>query len=260
MTPRPPDEGRTPMRIAIAGATGTVGRHVVEAARDRGHEPVALSRREGVDIAAGDGLAHALAGTDAIVDVLKGESIEQGPATEFFRCTGRNLQRAGADAGVRRIVTLSIVGIDNAPFGFYAAVLAREQAAAQGPVPQATLRATQFHEFPAQQIAMTRDGDRASIFDVIVQTVSTRTVAHALIDAVEDESEGRVADIGGPSPAPLVELARAYAERHHPGLEIVPDTESMAGLAPDALLPGEGARMEGPSFAEWLAAGGTAPE
>ena len=26
------------MRIAVAGATGTVGRHVVEVARERGHE------------------------------------------------------------------------------------------------------------------------------------------------------------------------------------------------------------------------------
>lgn len=84
---RSPTDRGEPIRIAIAGATGTVGRHVVDASHERGHETVALSRREGVDIAAGDGLAAALAGSDAIIDVLKGDSIEEGPATEFFRTT-----------------------------------------------------------------------------------------------------------------------------------------------------------------------------
>lgn len=32
------------MRIAIAGGTGVVGRHVVTAAVEAGHEPVVLSR------------------------------------------------------------------------------------------------------------------------------------------------------------------------------------------------------------------------
>ena len=32
------------MRIAVAGATGTVGRHVVAVATERGHEVVPLAR------------------------------------------------------------------------------------------------------------------------------------------------------------------------------------------------------------------------
>ena len=35
------------MRIAVAGGTGVVGRHTVEAARAAGHEVVVLSRAQG---------------------------------------------------------------------------------------------------------------------------------------------------------------------------------------------------------------------
>ena len=44
------------MRIAVAGGTGTVGRHVVAIARERGHHAVSLSRAEGVDLITGRGL------------------------------------------------------------------------------------------------------------------------------------------------------------------------------------------------------------
>ena len=43
------------MRIAVAGGTGVVGRHVVEAARGRGHEVVVLARSQGVDLSTGAG-------------------------------------------------------------------------------------------------------------------------------------------------------------------------------------------------------------
>jgi len=36
------------MRIAVAGGTGTVGAHVVDVLRERGHEPVVLTRATGV--------------------------------------------------------------------------------------------------------------------------------------------------------------------------------------------------------------------
>ena len=50
------------MRIAVAGGTGVVGRHVVAAAAAAGHEPVVLSRSAGVDVATGQGLDRALSG------------------------------------------------------------------------------------------------------------------------------------------------------------------------------------------------------
>ena len=58
------------MRIAVAGATGVVGAHVVEEARRRGHDVVPMARSLGVDVAVGDGLDEALAGVEVVIDVL----------------------------------------------------------------------------------------------------------------------------------------------------------------------------------------------
>jgi uncharacterized protein YbjT (DUF2867 family) len=49
------------MRIAVAGGTGVVGRHVVGELQTRGHEPVVLARSRGVDLTTGSGLDQALA-------------------------------------------------------------------------------------------------------------------------------------------------------------------------------------------------------
>ena len=50
------------MRIAVAGGTGVVGRHTVEAAQAAGHEVVVLSRSAGADVITGAGLGAALQG------------------------------------------------------------------------------------------------------------------------------------------------------------------------------------------------------
>ena len=48
------------MRIAIAGATGLVGRDLVPLARADGHDVVGISRARGVDLDAGTGIDEAL--------------------------------------------------------------------------------------------------------------------------------------------------------------------------------------------------------
>ena len=46
------------MKIAVAGGTGVVGRHVVRELESRGHEPVVLSRSHGIDLTTGNGLTR----------------------------------------------------------------------------------------------------------------------------------------------------------------------------------------------------------
>src|SRR4051812_11434458 len=138
------------MRIAVAGATGRVGRHVMDVIAERGHEAVPMSRATGVDVISGEGLDDALTGVDVIIDVATGPSPEEEPATAFFTTAARNLQAAGEKAGVRRIVVVSIVGIEKLPGGYNVAKLEHERAMREGPVPVRILRATQFHEFVEQ--------------------------------------------------------------------------------------------------------------
>src|SRR5262245_11085302 len=109
------------MKIAVAGATGRVGKYVVEVLQERGRVAVPISRASGVDIVTGKGLREVLAGVEAVVDAATGSSPDQQAATEFFRAATRNLQDEGRRAGVRRIVVVSIIGIDRFRGGYQAA-------------------------------------------------------------------------------------------------------------------------------------------
>ncbi len=65
------------MKIAVAGATGRVGRHIVAVLGERGDEPVPISRSNGVDVITSAGLAEALAAAYAVIDAATGPSPEQ---------------------------------------------------------------------------------------------------------------------------------------------------------------------------------------
>jgi hypothetical protein len=53
-----------------------------------------------------------LEGVDRIIDTATGPSAEEDAAKEFFTTAARNLQEAGGQAGVQRIVVASIIGCD----------------------------------------------------------------------------------------------------------------------------------------------------
>jgi uncharacterized protein YbjT (DUF2867 family) len=105
-------------KIAVAGATGRVGRHVVDVLTAQGHDVVAMSRSSGVDVVSGGGLAQALSGVECIIDVATTPSPAQAAATEFFTAAARNLHEAGERAGVQRMVVVSIIGIDKFSAGY----------------------------------------------------------------------------------------------------------------------------------------------
>jgi uncharacterized protein YbjT (DUF2867 family) len=174
-------------KIAVAGATGRLGRPLVEVLEQRGHEVVPMSRATGVDVATGDGLAEALNGVDSVIDVASWPTPEEGPATEFFLAATRNLNEVGAAAGVKQLVIASIIGVDRFTAGYQAAKLAHERAALSGPLPARILRAAQFHEFvPVMLEWGTSDG--------IVQVPKMRTqlvAARAVADEHRRDPRGR---------------------------------------------------------------------
>jgi len=247
-------------RIAVAGATGRVGRHVVDVLHEGGHDVVAISRSNGVDVITGDGLAAALEGVEVIIDVTTGPSPEQGPATEFFTTATRNLQEAGVKAGVRRLVVVSIIGVDKSAGGYGAAKMAHERAALAGPIPARILRAAQFHELVEMLMGWGRQGDVIYLPKMRTQTVAARTVAEALAAlALSDEPEGeRPAEIAGPREEYLPDLAQLVAAKRGEQVKI----EAVSNPAdPDdvlgengGLLPSPYAMLAGPTFAEWLSA------
>ena len=204
-------------KIAVAGATGRVGRHVVDVLEAAGHQVVPMSRSTGVDVVTGHGLAEALVGVDAIIDAASWPSPDQKEATEFFTAAARNLQETGQRAGVGQIVVVSIIGMDKFTAGYGAAKIAHEQAMLEGPVPVRILRAAQFHEFVEELMQWGRQGDVSYVQPMRTQLVAARTVAEALADLatgpVPDASGAPIPEIAGPREERLVEVARLVAAR-----------------------------------------------
>ena len=247
---------QTSQRIAVAGATGRVGRHIVDVLGERGHDVVPISRTHGVDVISGDGLDEALAGVDGIVDAATGPSPEQQAATEFFVTAAENLQQAGHRAGVQRIVVVSIINTDRLKGGYSVAKVAHEQTQLSGPIPARVLRAAQFHEFVEQLVQWGTQGDVAYVPRMRTQLVAARTVAEAVADlAVDpDSAPGPTLEIAGPREERLVEMARLLVAKRglSLGVEEVSDPVDDEANTSGVLLPGPNAQLAGPTFAQWL--------
>jgi hypothetical protein len=85
-----------------------------------------------------------------------------------------------------------------------------------------------------------------------VQTVAARTVAAVLLELATGEPREAVPDLAGPEQADLVDLGRAFVARRGLGISVEADSDSVAGMPPGAMLPGPEARIEGPTFDQWL--------
>jgi uncharacterized protein YbjT (DUF2867 family) len=256
-------------KIAVVGATGRAGHHTVDALEEQGHEVVAISRSRGVDVITGEGLAQALVGVDCIVDAATGPSPEQQAATDFFVTAAENLQQAGARAGAKRIIVVSIIGCDHFPGGYGAAKVAHEQAIQSGPVPGVVLRASQFHEFVEQLVDWGRQGDVSQVPEMRTQPVAARSVGQELAKlattseiaaAPAPGANGyQVYELAGPREEKLVELARLLVARRGDPTRIEavsdPDDPEHAVYRSEAMLPGPGATLAGPTFEQWLQAG-----
>ncbi|MGH2718453.1 MAG: SDR family oxidoreductase, partial [Actinomycetota bacterium] len=125
------------MRVAVAGATGLVGRFTVAALTHAGHEVLELSRASGVDLRSRTGLAPHLDGASAVIDVTNTGATTADEVRAFFGTATRNLLEAEAEAGVGHHVLLSIVGMERIGDGnpHYAGKLLQEELVEVGPVP-----------------------------------------------------------------------------------------------------------------------------
>lgn len=244
------------MRIAIAGATGLIGSQLTTLARAEGHDVVEIARDTGFDLLSPDTgqLEAALVGADAAVDVTStGGLLSDAETLDFFTGVARNLGRAASAAGVARTVTLSIVGIDRSPdYGYYVAKLAQEEAARDAHAGAVVLRATQFHDFARQMFEWNRDGDVTRVLDVATQPVDTREIVRVLLDLATGALTGD-AQLAGPRPERLVDLASRYAVHVDSGVRVVP-VDGPPSLMAGAMLPeGDDVLLRGIDWDTWLA-------
>ncbi len=242
--------------VAVAGGTGLVGRMVVERLHAAGNVPVILARSKGVDVLTGAGLDDALARVTAIVDVTNVTTNSRRKALAFFGAGTRNLLAAAERAGVNHHVVLSIVGCDRVHFGYYEGKRRQEELALAGPVPATVLRATQFHEFPAQVLARV-PGPFALAPRMRSQTIAAAEVADELVRLAAGPAVGLAPDLAGPEVHEMPDLIRRVLRaRRSRRIALPVPIPGAAGkaMANGALLPtGDGPRGR-VTFAEWLAA------
>lgn len=243
------------MRIVIAGATGNVGTHVMTEAGRRGHAVVALSRAAGHDVTTGAGLAAAMDGADAVIDVSNQTIMKTAPAVTFFSAATRNLLAAERVAGVGHHVALSIVGIDGLNTGYSAGKLAQEQLVCSGDIPWTLQRATQFHEFAAQALAQGTVGPIALVPKMLLRPVAAREVAERLVDLAERGPARRVPDFVGPQNETLLGMVRQIFA--HDGITRRPISVALPGkywrAARAGTLRGSADSLAGRlTFDQWL--------
>ena len=246
------------MRIAVAGATGRIGRLTITALEGAGQQTVPLSRATGVDAYTGSGLADALQGADALIDVTNNPSQDRAEIVDFFGTVTRNLLAAEEKAGVRHHVLLSIVGLDhNQRAPHYEGKREQERLVAEGPVPWSIVRATQFHDFAAMVAGWTEKDGAATIAPLLVQPIAHEDVAAILADVAAGPPLDATLDIAGPETQDLVDMARRTLAARGQTIRLIPTWRGPFGpdMAGEVMLPGKGAKLGATTFDDWLAAG-----
>src|SRR5215217_3761188 len=189
--------------VLVTGATGTLGRELVGAATAGGQHVRAMSRRSHVgytgvhwsqgDLLTGDGVDAAVDGIEVVVHCAT-----QGTRDKDVAST-QNLIAAAHRVGVAHIVYVSIVGIDRIPLPYYQTKLRVERALDASGVGHTILRATQFHDLIKTSFSIQRFSPVLwTLRGVRFQPIDTRDVSARLVELIEIEPAGRVADIGGP--------------------------------------------------------------
>ncbi|GJD57899.1 SDR family oxidoreductase [Methylobacterium dankookense] len=278
------------MRIVIIGGSGLIGSRLAARLAEAGHSVLPASPRTGVDAVTGQGLAAALAGAEVVVDVANAPSFADGPVLDFFTRSTRNLLAAGAEAGLRHHVALSVVGTDRLQAsGYFRAKLAQERLIAEGPLPYTIVRATQFFEFlggiadagtAAGTVRVAPTGIQpiaAADVAALLAGIAVAAPARALSAEADTGSAKESASKQGLGAAPdgsaigsgskgIVEIAGPEAFRLDAllarilagdGRTVLADPEAGYFGTPvtgDPLLPGPDARLAPTRLADWLPA------
>src|SRR5213082_2958205 len=197
------------MKIVVIGGTGLIGSKLVNKLREQGHEAVAAAPNTGVNTVSGEGLAEALKGASAVVDVSNSPSWEDAEVLKFFETSTRNLLTYEASAGVGHHVALSVVGTDRlSESGYFRAKIAQEKLIKESAIPYTIVHATQFFEFLKGLADISVVGGKVHLPPVLFQPMAADDVASGVARVAVSAPVNGIVEIAGPEQFRLDELVR----------------------------------------------------
>lgn len=244
-------------KIVVIGGTGLIGSKVVEKLTAHGHEAVAASPNTGVNSLTGEGVAEALAGAQAVVDVANSPSFAPADVLEFFTTSTRTLLKAEAEAGIDHHIALTIVGTNrpqNIPY--FAGKVAQEKLIRESGIGYSLVHATQFFEFLGSIADISTDGDTVRLPGALIQPMAADDVATAVARAAVGAPAGDF-EIAGPEAFGLDEfIRRGLTFRGDPRTVVRDDTAPYYGATIEerTLIPVEGAHLFDTRLEDWLPA------
>ncbi|MEU2495051.1 SDR family oxidoreductase [Streptomyces sp. NPDC007883] len=242
------------MRYTVLGASGLIGSQSVDRLTAAGHEVVPATRSTGVDVVSGKGLREACAGSDVVINLTNSPTFDAS-SVDFFEKSTTAVGAAAAEAGVRHLVILSIVGVDRVPqLDYYRAKNAQENVLASGPTPYSIVRATQFFEFVEAIMSWTTDGDVVRLPRTPVQPIAASDVSAAVVGAASGSPLQGIRNIGGPEVFPLDELGRITLAARPDGRSVVTDDQAgpLALVAGDVLTAPDDSDLGPTYYGDWL--------
>jgi uncharacterized protein YbjT (DUF2867 family)/nitrite reductase/ring-hydroxylating ferredoxin subunit len=247
------------MKIVVVGGSGLIGSKLVTILS--GHDVVAASRRSGVDVVSGEGLADALRGASVVVDVTNAPSYEDVAVMKYFKTSTHNLLAAEAAAGVTHHVALSVVGTERLlRSGYLRAKFAQEKLIKESSIPYSIIQATQFFEFLQDIADAATHGNAVRLPPVVIQPIAADDVARAVARIATGAPLNRTVEIGGPEPFYLDGLVERVLGAHNDPREVIGDPHAHyfgTELNERSLVPGDEAELGWIRFDEWI--GRTAP-
>ncbi len=245
------------MKVVVFGGSGRVGSRIVARFQELGHDVVVPSRRDGVDLASGQGLDAALAGADVVVDATNNMSFEPGAFMAFFRATATNLVQAAGKAGVSHLVVLSIVGTDlmqDSPY--LQAKLAQEQVILGSDLPHTIVRLTQFHEFVGSIADGATEGETIRLPRTAFQPVAADDAAAIVARAALGTPVNGIVEGAGPERESMAAFVREYLATQGDQRQVVEDDHAQyfgANTGAAAMVPAGPAELGTLTFRDWLA-------
>ncbi len=244
------------MKIVVIGGTGLIGSKLVKKLREHGQEVVAASPDTGVNSITGQGLANALKGASAVVDVTNSPSWEDAAVLKFFETSTRNLLDYEAAAGVGHHVALSVVGTERLlESGFFRAKLAQENLIKASSKSYSIVRAPQFFEFVQKIADISTEGNKVRLPPVLFQPMAADDVASALDRIATGSPVNGTVEIGGPEQFHLDKIVRRDLAARKDPREVISDPQARyygIQVSERTLVPNDDARLGETRFEDWL--------